>query len=72
MPTTSGVSGYTANVGATENKGYEISLNGVILDNPNGLTWSVGVNLYANKNKLVLLLLERIEMKVTYGLLVII
>nr|WP_281225598.1 TonB-dependent receptor [Flavobacterium aquiphilum] len=52
LPTTSGVSGYTANVGATENKGYEISLNGVILDNPNGLTWTVGVNFYANKNKI--------------------
>ncbi|WP_281635512.1 SusC/RagA family TonB-linked outer membrane protein [Flavobacterium marginilacus] len=52
LPTTSGVSGYTANVGATENKGYEISLNGVILDNPNGLTWTVGLNLYANKNQI--------------------
>ncbi|OOG65905.1 TonB-dependent receptor [Flavobacterium sp. A45] len=52
LPTTSGVSGYTANVGATENKGYEISLNGVILDNPNGLTWTVGFNFYANENKI--------------------
>ena len=52
LPTTSGVSGYTANVGATENKGYEISLNGVILDNPNGLTWTVGFNLYSNKNQI--------------------
>nr|WP_315158607.1 TonB-dependent receptor [uncultured Flavobacterium sp.] len=52
LPTTSGVSGYTANVGATENKGYEISLNGVILDNPDGLTWTVGFNFYANENKI--------------------
>lgn len=52
LPTTTGVSGYTANVGATENKGYEISLNGVILDNPNGLIWTVGFNLYSNKNKI--------------------
>lgn len=52
LPTTSGVSGYTANVGATENKGYEVSLNGVILDNPNGLTWTVGFNLYANQNQI--------------------
>jgi TonB-linked SusC/RagA family outer membrane protein len=52
LPTTSGVSGYTANVGATENKGYEISLNGVILDNPNGLTWTVGFNIYSNKNQI--------------------
>jgi len=55
LPATSGVSGYVANVGETENKGYEISLNGVILDNPKGLSWSVGVNLYSNKNKLVAL-----------------
>jgi TonB-dependent starch-binding outer membrane protein SusC len=52
LPTTSGVSGYTANVGATENKGYEISLNGVILDNPDGLTWTVGFNFYANQNQI--------------------
>lgn len=55
LPATSGVSGYVANVGETENKGYEISLNGVILDNPKGLTWTVGVNFYKNENKLVAL-----------------
>jgi TonB-linked SusC/RagA family outer membrane protein len=53
LPATSGVSSYVANVGETENKGYEIALNGVILDNPKGLSWTVGVNLYANQNKLV-------------------
>jgi len=53
LPVTSGVSSYVANVGESENKGYEISLNGVILDNPDGLTWSVGFNLYSNDNKLV-------------------
>ncbi|MDW8852174.1 TonB-dependent receptor [Flavobacterium sp. MMLR14_040] len=53
LPATSGVSSYVANVGETENKGYEIALNGVILDNPKGLSWTVGVNFYANENKLV-------------------
>ena len=53
LPVTSGINSYTGNIGETENKGYEISLNGVILDNPEGLTWSVGLNLYSNKNKLV-------------------
>ncbi|MBF4470457.1 SusC/RagA family TonB-linked outer membrane protein [Flavobacterium sp. HJJ] len=52
LPTTTGVDSYTANVGTSENKGYEISLNGVILDNPNGLTWTVGVNFYANQNQI--------------------
>ncbi|KRD12383.1 SusC/RagA family TonB-linked outer membrane protein [Flavobacterium sp. Root901] len=55
LPATSGVSGYVANVGETENKGYEISLNGVIFDNPKGLTWTVGVNFYKNENKLTAL-----------------
>jgi len=53
LPRTSGVSSYTANVGATQNKGLEISLNGTILNNLNGWTWEAGINLYTNKNKLV-------------------
>ena len=55
LPPTSGVSSYTANIGATRNKGFEISLNGTILDNVNGWTWEAGVNLYTNKNELVAL-----------------
>ncbi|WP_083470195.1 SusC/RagA family TonB-linked outer membrane protein [Rufibacter tibetensis] len=53
LPFTSGVSSYTANIGATQNKGVELSLNGVILDNLNGFTWEAGVNMYANRNKIV-------------------
>jgi TonB-linked SusC/RagA family outer membrane protein len=53
LPTTSGVSSYTANIGATQNKGFELSLNGTILDNFHGWTWDVGVNVYRNKNRLV-------------------
>jgi TonB-linked SusC/RagA family outer membrane protein len=53
LPPTSGVSSYTANIGETQNKGFEISLNGTILDNVNGWTWEAGINLYSNKNKLV-------------------
>ena len=55
LPQTSGVSSYTANIGETQNKGFEISLNGTILDNVNGWTWEAGINLYANHNKLVAL-----------------
>jgi hypothetical protein len=55
LPQTSGVSSYTANIGETQNKGFEISLNGTILDNVNGWTWEAGINLYANKNTLVAL-----------------
>jgi len=53
LPATSGVSGgYTANIGTTQNKGWEFSLNGTLLDNPNGVTWDLGFNLSANRNKL--------------------
>lgn len=55
LPSTSGVGGYTANVGQTQNKGLEFNLNAVILDNLNGWTWDLGVNVYANRNKLVAL-----------------
>lgn len=52
LPSTSGVSSYMANIGKTQNKGIEFTLNGVILDNLNGWTWEAGVNIYANRNKL--------------------
>lgn len=53
MPSTSGVGSYTANVGKTQNKGFEMSLNGIILDNKNGWNWEAGMNFYFNRNKLV-------------------
>lgn len=53
MPQSSGVDAYTGNVGATQNKGFELSLNGVIIDNKNGWTWEAGANLYRNVNKIV-------------------
>lgn len=55
LPQTSGVGSYMANVGETQNKGYELSLNGTILDNLKGWTWTVGFNLYSNNNEIVAL-----------------
>ena len=52
LPDTSGVSGYTGNIGNTENKGFEFTLNGIIIDNKNGWNWEAGINIYANHNKL--------------------
>ena len=52
LPSTSGVSGYTGNIGKTQNKGWEFTLNGIIIDNKNGWNWSAGLNLYQNRNKL--------------------
>jgi len=53
LPATSGVESITANIGKTQNKGIELSLNGVILEDVNGWTWEAGVNVYANRNKIV-------------------
>ena len=52
LPDTSGVSSYTGNIGNTENKGWEFTLNGIILDNKNGWNWEAGINIYQNRNKL--------------------
>lgn len=54
LPPTAGAERVTTNVGRTENKGLEISLNGVIFNN-NDFGWDVGVNFYSNKNKIVAL-----------------
>jgi len=55
MPSTSGVSSFTGNIGKTENKGWEFTLNGIILDDKNGWNWEAGINLYQNRNKLTAL-----------------
>ena len=55
LPATTGVNNIMSNIGKTENKGFELNLNGIILDDYKGLTWEAGFNLYSNKNKLVAL-----------------
>lgn len=52
LPSTAGVNSYMGNVGKTENKGFELTLNGTILDNYNGWTWDASINISANRNKL--------------------
>lgn len=52
LPSTSGVSSYMGNIGKTQNKGWELTLNGIILDNKDGWTWEAGLNIYGNQNKL--------------------
>ena len=51
LPQTSGVGSYWDNVGKVNNKGLELALNGIIIDNVNGWTWEAGVNFYTNKNE---------------------
>jgi TonB-dependent starch-binding outer membrane protein SusC len=55
LPRTSGVESFTGNIGETQNKGWEFSLDAVILDNQNGWSWDLGFNVYANHNKIVAL-----------------
>ena len=45
LPPTSGYGYILQNVGGTETKGFEITLNAVIVDNPNGLKWESEFNL---------------------------
>lgn len=54
LPSTSGVNSYTANVGETQNKGFEFSINGTIIENKDW-KWTAGINFYQNRNKLVAL-----------------
>ncbi len=52
LPSTSGISNIMSNIGETENKGFEMSIDGTIIDNKNGWTWTAGANFYINRNKL--------------------
>ena len=54
MPPSSGVNGYTGNVGSTQNKGWELTLNGTIIKSKDW-QWDAGVNFAANRNKIVAL-----------------
>ena len=54
LPDTAGVGSYTANIGSTRNRGIELTLNGTIIDTRDW-KWEAGVNIYANRNKLVAL-----------------
>lgn len=53
LPASSGIaSAYWQNIGETSNKGWELSLKGIIFENKNGWSWDVGFNIYGNKNKI--------------------
>ncbi|MUP44949.1 TonB-dependent receptor [Gramella sp. BOM4] len=61
LPSTSGVGNVTSNIGATENKGFELTLDGIIIDNPDGFYWSAGLNLYSNQNEITSLASEQLR-----------
>ncbi|WP_294243331.1 SusC/RagA family TonB-linked outer membrane protein [uncultured Chryseobacterium sp.] len=53
LPISSGLNRVTENVAETENKGFEVALNGVIFSNPDGFSWDAGVNFYTNRNQIL-------------------
>jgi len=54
LPATAGVSSTTANIGSTQNKGIEFTVNGTAIQT-NDFKWDIGLNIYANRNKLIAL-----------------
>lgn len=52
LPSSSGVGSYMANIGTSQNKGFEMTLNGTIIENRNGWNWDASFNLSVNRNKL--------------------
>ena len=54
LPSSAGVSRTTANIGATRNRGVEFTVNGTIIESGDW-RWEAGLNIYANRNKLVAL-----------------
>jgi len=54
LPPTSGTSNlYLNNVGKTRNKGIEVALNTVNIDNANSFKWTTELNFYANREAIV-------------------
>ncbi len=51
-PGSAGISSRMSNIGKSRNKGFELSLNGIIFENKDGWSWEAGVNFYCNRNEL--------------------
>ncbi|WP_298264341.1 SusC/RagA family TonB-linked outer membrane protein [uncultured Lutibacter sp.] len=50
------LSGYTSeivNAGDIQNKGFELMLNGTIIDNPDGFSWGMNLNYSKNENSII-------------------
>ena len=53
LPPTSGYNSIVQNIGGTETEGFEVTLNGTILDTPGGLKWTGEFNFGSLKEKIV-------------------
>lgn len=54
LPSTTGASSIMANMGETQNKGFEATLNGLLVSKKD-FTWTAGLNFYSNQNKIIAL-----------------
>ncbi|GAB3250952.1 TonB-dependent receptor [Larkinella harenae] len=53
IPITSGYASILQNIGATRNRGIELSLNGTVLNHPSGFRWTANLNVFSNKEEIV-------------------
>ncbi|WP_165940123.1 SusC/RagA family TonB-linked outer membrane protein [Dyadobacter psychrotolerans] len=53
IPITSGYSSILQNIGSTRNKGWELTLNGSIINSSTGFKWDVTANVFSNKEEIV-------------------
>ncbi len=53
LPTASGFGLIQANIGSTQNKGIELTVNTVNIDRSNGLRWTTNISLAKNKEEIV-------------------
>lgn len=58
LPPTSGYNSIVQNIGGTTTQGFEITLNGTIMDTPGGFKWTAEFNLGSLKEKIVDLALK--------------
>jgi TonB-dependent starch-binding outer membrane protein SusC len=54
LPANAGFSTQTRNIGRTQNKGFELAIDGIIIDKKD-FTWSAGFNISFNQNKVLAL-----------------
>lgn len=53
IPITSGFNSVLENVGATRNRGWELTLSGNAINSSSGFTWDIGLNLFSNREEIV-------------------
>lgn len=50
---TNGITSYKANIGEMSNKGWELSLSSIIIDQPEGFSWYTDLNYSTNENEIL-------------------